>query len=120
MTYLLGLILWLFGFGPPADSDAAADEGGAVTIPIDGAAEGPPLPAITPARGHDPPLVVIDPGHGGRDPGAPAAIDGLQEKDVTLALARAMRDELAASGRVRVALTRDDDSFIPLEQRYAL
>ncbi len=120
MSYLLGLILWLFGFGPPSATSAAAESGGAVTIPIDGAAEGAPLPAITPARGNDPPLVVIDAGHGGRDPGAPGAIEGLQEKDVTLAIARAMRDELAASGRVRVALTRDDDSFIPLDQRYAI
>ena len=120
MSFLLGLILWLCGFGPPADAPAAVDEGGAVVIPIDGAAEGTLLPAITPARGDNPPLVVIDAGHGGRDPGAPGAIEGLQEKDVTLAIARAMRDELAASGRVRVALTRDDDTFIPLEQRYAI
>lgn len=120
MSFLLGLFLWLFGFGPPSDAPGGGEDGGAVTIPIDGAAAGPPLPAITPARGDDPPLVVIDAGHGGRDPGAPGALEGLQEKDVTLALARAMRDELAASGRVRVALTRDDDSFIPLEQRYAI
>ena len=64
--------------------------------------------------------MVIDAGHGGRDPGAPGAIDDLWEKDVTLALARALREELAASGRVRVALTRDSDIFLPLEQRYAM
>lgn len=120
MTYLLGLILWLFGFGPPSEASVVPGGESAVSIPIDGAAQGPPLPAITPARGENPPLVVIDAGHGGRDPGAPGAIEGLQEKEVTLAIARAIRDELAASGRVRVALTRDDDSFIPLEQRYAI
>ena len=40
------------------------------------------------------------------------------ERDVTLAIARAIRDELAASGRVRVALTRDDDRFLVLRDRY--
>jgi N-acetylmuramoyl-L-alanine amidase len=75
---------------------------------------------VTPARGENPPLVVIDAGHGGRDPGALAAIEGVAEKDVTLALARAMRDELAASGRVRVALTREDDRFLALADRYGI
>jgi N-acetylmuramoyl-L-alanine amidase len=124
MTYLLALLLSLFGFGdPPSPSAVAATraEGtGAVSIPLDDRAGGAPLPAVTAARGERPPLVVIDAGHGGRDPGAPGAIEGLEEKDVTLALARAVRDELAASGRVRVALTRDDDTFLPLDQRYAI
>ncbi|MHA6718254.1 N-acetylmuramoyl-L-alanine amidase family protein [Sphingomonas sp. RS6] len=81
-----------------------------------GAAAAAPLP---PVEGADTslPLVVLDPGHGGRDPGATGA-DGLREKDLTLATARAIRDALIASGRVRVALTRDDDRFIALEQRY--
>jgi N-acetylmuramoyl-L-alanine amidase len=65
-------------------------------------------------------LVVIDPGHGGRDPGASGETTGLAEKDVTLELAKAIRRELAASGRVRVALTREDDRFIPLPDRYAI
>jgi N-acetylmuramoyl-L-alanine amidase len=64
-------------------------------------------------------LVVIDPGHGGRDPGATSPF-GVIEKEVTLALARRMRDELAASGRVRVALTRDDDSYLLLQDRYEI
>ena len=71
----------------------------------------------TRARGSNPPLVVIDPGHGGRDPGAASPFGEAREKDITLALARAVRDDLAASGRVRVALTRDDDSYLPLEAR---
>ena len=62
------------------------------------------------------PLVVIDAGHGGHDPGAIGA-DGTREKDVTLALARAIRDELLAGGRVRVALTRDEDKFLVLGER---
>lgn len=65
------------------------------------------------------PLVVIDAGHGGHDPGAIGA-EGLQEKDLTLKTALAVRDALLDSGRVRVALTREDDRFIPLKDRYGL
>ena len=74
--------------------------------------EGPDDPAL--------PLVVIDAGHGGHDPGARSRDGALQEKDVTLAIARAIRAQLLASGRVRVALTRDRDEFLVLEERYGL
>ncbi len=63
------------------------------------------------------PLVVIDAGHGGHDPGAIGS-SGVREKDITLKTALAIRDALLASGRVRVALTRDDDRFIVLQERY--
>lgn len=66
------------------------------------------------------PLVVIDAGHGGHDPGAISPISGLREKDVTLKVALAIRDELLRSGRVRVALTREDDRFLVLQDRYGL
>lgn len=66
------------------------------------------------------PLVVIDAGHGGLDPGAISPTSGLKEKDVTLRIARAIRDELLASGRVRVALTREDDRFLVLQERYGV
>ncbi len=66
------------------------------------------------------PLVVIDAGHGGVDPGAISPIDGRREKDVTLKIARAIRDELVRSGRVRVALTREDDRFLVLQERYGI
>jgi len=66
------------------------------------------------------PLVVIDAGHGGVDPGAVSPIDGRREKDVTLKIARAIRDELLRSGRVRVALTREDDRFLILQERYGI
>jgi N-acetylmuramoyl-L-alanine amidase len=66
------------------------------------------------------PLVVIDAGHGGRDPGA-VGTDGkgrrLQEKDITLAIALALRDELLRQGGIRVALTRADDRILPLPHR---
>lgn len=63
------------------------------------------------------PLVVIDAGHGGHDPGAISPHNGRQEKDITLAIAKAIRAELLDTGRVRVALTRRDDRFLALEQR---
>lgn len=64
------------------------------------------------------PLVVIDPGHGGRDPGAGTA--GTLEKELTLALALALRDELLRGGGVRVALTRSDDRYLLLGERSAV
>lgn len=67
----------------------------------------------------DRPLVVIDAGHGGADPGA-IGPEGLREKDVTLRIARAIRDELLAGGRARVALTREDDRFLVLRERYGV
>jgi N-acetylmuramoyl-L-alanine amidase len=66
------------------------------------------------------PLVVIDPGHGGHDPGAPGVDEKghpLREKDITLALALALRDKLLAAGGVRVALTRETDRYLMLEER---
>ncbi len=66
------------------------------------------------------PLVVIDAGHGGVDPGAISPVDGRREKDVTLRIAQAIRDELVRGGRVRVALTREDDRFLILRERYGI
>jgi N-acetylmuramoyl-L-alanine amidase len=63
------------------------------------------------------PIVVIDPGHGGSDPGAISVSGEVSEKQLTLELARELRDTLVKRGRVRVAMTRDDDRYLPLEQR---
>jgi N-acetylmuramoyl-L-alanine amidase len=60
-------------------------------------------------------VVVIDPGHGGRDSGAIGA--GSYEKNVTLAAALALKDRLERTGRYRVVMTRDADVYVPLEQR---
>jgi N-acetylmuramoyl-L-alanine amidase len=68
--------------------------------------------AASPGR----PIVVLDAGHGGRDPGA-KGVSGSSEKELTLALARELRAELAERGRVRVALTREDDRYLTLDQR---
>jgi N-acetylmuramoyl-L-alanine amidase len=61
--------------------------------------------------------VVIDPGHGGKDNGA-VGPDGLKEKDVTLDVAHRVAPVLATQG-IQVVLTRDDDRFVPLEERTA-
>lgn len=66
------------------------------------------------------PLVVIDAGHGGRDPGAigtDAQGRKVTEKNITLAIAIALRDELLRQGNIRVALTRADDRILPLGYR---
>lgn len=65
------------------------------------------------------PLVVIDAGHGGKDPGATGAT-GTHEKDITLRYARALKESLLRTGRYRVALTREDDTFILLPDRVKL
>jgi N-acetylmuramoyl-L-alanine amidase len=64
--------------------------------------------------------VVIDAGHGGRDPGATSVSGQVHEKDLTLALARELRDDLVKRGRVRVAMTRDDDRYLTLDERAAV
>lgn len=74
--------------------------------------------AAKPAKAKAPekPMIVIDAGHGGVDPGALG--DGVMEKNVTLAVALALKKELLASGRYRVKLTRETDIYIPLRDRF--
>ena len=62
------------------------------------------------------PLVVLDPGHGGKDPGA-IGVTGTYEKHVAFAAANELQRQLQADRRVRVELTRGRDVFIPLEER---
>ncbi len=64
------------------------------------------------------PVVMIDPGHGGHDPGA-IAPDGVFEKTITLATGLALRESLFATRRYHVEMTRTRDVFVPLEQRVA-
>ena len=73
------------------------------------------LPDISGPADPTRPLVVIDAGHGGADPGAVA--DGLQEKAIVLQLALALRDRLLAEGGIRVALTRETDRLVVLGER---
>jgi len=73
------------------------------------------LPPVEGPQGPDTPLVVIDPGHGGHDPGASGA--EFTEKTLVLSLAIALRDRLLEQGGIRVAMTRSDDRFLVLEER---
>ncbi len=77
-----------------------------------------PLPPIPPP-GSQPPLVMLDPGHGGRDPGA-IGVAGTYEKHIALLAAYDLKSRLEASGRYRVVMTRWQDVFIPLETRVQL
>ena len=65
------------------------------------------------------PLVVLDPGHGGKDPGA-IGVSGTYEKHIALGAAQELARQFLARGHVRVSLTRQDDVFIPLEERVAI
>ena len=64
-------------------------------------------------------IVVVDAGHGGQDPGT-IGVSGTREKMVTLEMAHELKKTLEASGRYRVVLTRDDDTFIRLRDRVSL
>jgi len=64
-------------------------------------------------------IIVLDPGHGGQDPGASSRND-TQEKDVVLAYAFALRQSLLDTGHYEVAMTRDGDKFVRLEERVKL
>nr|WP_221713132.1 N-acetylmuramoyl-L-alanine amidase [Sphingobium xanthum] len=93
---------------------------GRIVVRIPDAAPSIALPPVEGPRDPRRPLVVIDAGHGGHDPGAHNPALGIREKDLTLAIARAIREELLKTGRIRVALTRDDDRFLVLQERYGL
>ena len=88
--------------------------GGRLTLDLPGAV---PDVVVSEARVPGRPIVLIDPGHGGHDPGARGVSGKVEEKALTLALSSELRDLLVARGRVRVALTRTDDRYVPLESR---
>ncbi|HBO69945.1 MAG TPA: N-acetylmuramoyl-L-alanine amidase [Deltaproteobacteria bacterium] len=89
-----------------------------IIVDIDSKGSGSsPAAGPAPTRGRI--LVMIDPGHGGKDPGA-IGPSGLMEKDVVLEIGRLVRQQLLADGRFDVRMTRDSDLFIPLEERTAM
>lgn len=65
------------------------------------------------------PMIVIDPGHGGPDAGAQAKT-GDEEKEVVLDVGKRLREELLKTNRYRVVMTRDDDFYVPLDERVAI
>lgn len=97
---------------PPAPAQAQAAIPSAAALAVPGGAE-------RKASRVGKPVVVIDPGHGGVDPGA-TSITGAYEKNIVLALARAVKAQLDKDGKVKCVLTRDRDVFIPLRERVAI
>ena len=87
----------------------------ALPEPADWALPQPAVLAVLPQRGTGPLVVVLDPGHGGLDPGAEKG--GLKEADLMLTFAREVKDLLLRDGGFEVVLTRETDSFVPLEER---
>jgi N-acetylmuramoyl-L-alanine amidase len=63
------------------------------------------------------PVIVIDPGHGGPDNGTQAGGSEFMEKNLVLTFGLALRDRIEKSGKYRVVMTRDDDTFVPLDER---
>lgn len=101
-----------------------------IVIDVRGQRPDQPRPEPTQAKAAAPPSlaqqlglgirrIIIDPGHGGKDCGA-IGVGGLQEKDITLAVARAVAARLRARLDCEVVMTRDSDIFIPLEERTAI
>lgn len=78
-----------------------------------------PAPLVpVPLRGTGPIVVVLDPGHGGIDPGAER--DGQSEAKLMMVFARELKEVLLRDGGFKVILTREDDSFVPLERRISV
>jgi len=96
--------------------DLSADDGAKAAAPAPShvhAAELIAASVVTPL--HLKKVIVIDAGHGGKDPGAKGADS--REKDINLAAARALKAKLERTGHYRVVMTRDSDTFVPLETR---
>src|SRR5512137_3201947 len=122
------LVLDLYPVNPPDPLLALLREQGAPprsgrSDPGTGEPRRPDERTARPRQQPDPDLqrmltVVIDPGHGGEDPGAVGRA-GTYEKNVTLAIGRRLRDMIVADSKLRVAMTRDGDFFVPLRTRVA-
>lgn len=121
-AYVEGGALWV-----PTSLLASAGFAAAVSEPVPADAAATPAAAPAAARTTGPvssPVsrrtvrkVMIDPGHGGHDPGTVNRRTGAREKDIVLAVSRYLREELARRPGIEPTLTRSDDRFIPLKQR---
>ena len=94
-----------------AEAVAAVNKVKQRTVPITGKGNPPPGSGIA--------KIVLDPGHGGKDPGA-IGVGGIAEKDIVLAVAKKLERKLKQEMGVEVVLTRRDDRFISLEDRTAM
>jgi N-acetylmuramoyl-L-alanine amidase len=102
---------------PPGTSPGSAATDGSSTVaaagtPVGVAMVGPPPPK--PERRKL--VIVLDPGHGGIDPGG-VGVHGIEEKTITLPMALEVKRLLEAEGRYKVILTRDDDTYVTLRDR---
>jgi N-acetylmuramoyl-L-alanine amidase len=110
-TYKYRLVIDL----KPISREAFVPNRPVVQTPPTAAPQVAALPPIT-AKPAGKPVIVLDPGHGGVDPGA-LGTTGTHEKDITLAMAKELKQQLEATGRYKVVLTRETDVFIPLQNR---
>lgn len=102
-----------------ADPEAFAAAAGAPSMPgWDLPEVGSPARIIPRGAGDGPLVVVLDPGHGGIDPGAEKG--GAVEKDLMLSFARELKEALIRAGGFEVVMTREEDVFVSLERRVAL
>ncbi|MFU8863583.1 MAG: N-acetylmuramoyl-L-alanine amidase [Rhodobacterales bacterium] len=103
-------------------STSAEDFAARSGAPRDPAFDLPPPEEIARTKprvvGEGPLIIVLDPGHGGIDPGAER--DGITEKELMLTFARELQDVLMRDGNFEVVLTRNDDSFVSLDRRVAI
>jgi N-acetylmuramoyl-L-alanine amidase len=100
-----------------SDEGSFAAEAGAPASAIFDLAATAAVPQPRP-RGEGPLMVVLDPGHGGIDPGADRG--GVVESELMLTFARELKEVLLRSGNIDVVLTRDGDYFVPLEERVSI
>jgi N-acetylmuramoyl-L-alanine amidase len=98
---------------PPPATDSVVEDEPAIEV---GSATPETLPMPTAPKKSGRKTIVLDPGHGGIDPGA-VSPHGTKEKDVVLSFAQSLRTALLATGKYDVVLTRNDDTFIGLKQR---
>ena len=102
----------------PVTAETFARERRAVRLTA-AALPAPPAPTVKPDRPAGKRLIVIDPGHGGIDPGATRG-KTIYEKRITIEIAKRLKAELETSGRYEVVLTRERDVFVALRDRMAL
>ncbi len=105
---------------PIAAPEPAPSEPAALVTKVSATLPAPdPMPEPKGKSDDGRPVIVLDPGHGGVDPGA-IGVSGAYEKNITLAMAREVKAQLEKTGRYKVHLTRDRDVFIRLRDRIAI
>ena len=102
------------GLADPSDDPSSIDPG--VTSVTSSTSVLTPPPDVEEAQNLEKRVIVIDPGHGGTDPGATGA-GGRREKDIALTIARYLERELSGEENFEVYLTRDRDVLVPLLER---